>query len=97
MTPEAFIKKWRSVQNKERSASQEHFIDLLRGCCHDPQVVAHFLNRLLFCLFAEDVGLLPEKLVTRLFEGGIKAPDRVKARLGALLQAMSREVTLASR
>jgi len=30
MTPEAFIKKWRSVQNKERSASQEHFIDLCR-------------------------------------------------------------------
>ncbi|CAK0772952.1 hypothetical protein CCP4SC76_5660001 [Gammaproteobacteria bacterium] len=61
----------------------------LRGRGHDPQVVAHFLNRLLFCLFAEDVGLLPEKLVTRLFEGGIKAPDRVNARLGTLFQAMA--------
>ena len=29
----------------------------LRG--HDPQAVAHFLDRLLFCLFAEDAGLLP--------------------------------------
>jgi len=30
--------------------------------------VAHFLIRLLFCLFAEDVGLLPEKLFPRLLD-----------------------------
>ena len=28
------------------------------------QEVAHFVNRLIFCMFAEDVGLLPEKLFT---------------------------------
>jgi len=28
---------------------------------HDPQIIALFLQRLLFTLFAEDVGLLPEK------------------------------------
>ena len=27
---------------------------------HDPEVVAQFLTRCLFCMFAEDVGLLPE-------------------------------------
>ena len=31
----------------------------LRDRGHDPQTVAHFVNRLVFCLFAEDVGLLP--------------------------------------
>jgi hypothetical protein len=47
----------------------ESFADLaiaLRGRGHDPQRVAHFLDRLLFCLFAEDAGLLPRGLIERL-------------------------------
>jgi len=39
---------------------------LLRGRGEDPQRVARFLDRLVFCLFAEDVGLLPDQLFTRL-------------------------------
>ena len=31
---------------------------------HEPQEVAHFINRLIFCMFAEDVGLLPKNLFT---------------------------------
>ena len=34
----------------------------------EPHQTAHFLIRLLFCLFAEDVQLLPDKLLTRLIE-----------------------------
>ena len=30
MTPEAFVAKWKGVTLKERSAAQEHFIDLCR-------------------------------------------------------------------
>ena len=30
MTPGAFIAKWRASELKERSAAQEHFIDLRR-------------------------------------------------------------------
>ena len=30
MTPGAFIAKWRAAELKERSAAQEHFIDLCR-------------------------------------------------------------------
>jgi hypothetical protein len=33
---------------------------------HEPHSVAHFLNKLLFCMFAEDSGLLPTGLVRRL-------------------------------
>jgi SAM-dependent methyltransferase len=40
--------------------------DNLRKYGHDNQVIAHFLIRLLFCLFAEDIGLLPEKMFPRL-------------------------------
>jgi hypothetical protein len=28
LTPQAFVAKWRHVEMKERSACQEHFIDL---------------------------------------------------------------------
>ncbi len=30
MTPQAFVQKWKASQLKERSASQEHFLDLCR-------------------------------------------------------------------
>lgn len=33
---------------------------------HDPEVVAQFLTRCLFCMFAEDVGLLPGHAFTKL-------------------------------
>ncbi|AAK22811.1 class I SAM-dependent DNA methyltransferase [Caulobacter vibrioides] len=33
---------------------------------HHPRDVAHFLNRVVFCMFAEDAKLLPEGLFTRL-------------------------------
>ena len=42
--------------------------NVLRKFGEEPQAVAHFLIRLLFCLFAEDIGLLPEKLFPRLLE-----------------------------
>src|SRR5205085_1808631 len=35
---------------------------------HKPRVVADFLTRCLFCMFAEDVGLLPERSFTDLLE-----------------------------
>jgi SAM-dependent methyltransferase len=56
---------------------------------HDPQRVAHFLNKLLFCLFAEDSGLLPRQLFTRLLENGVKAPSQMEALLRGLFKAMS--------
>jgi hypothetical protein len=41
----------------------------LRSRGHDPQRVAHFLNKLLFCMFAQDAGILPGALLERLAEG----------------------------
>jgi type II restriction/modification system DNA methylase subunit YeeA len=32
---------------------------------HHPRAVAHFLNRLVFCMFAEDAGLLPHALFSQ--------------------------------
>ncbi|MDE2992096.1 MAG: class I SAM-dependent DNA methyltransferase [Chloroflexota bacterium] len=46
----------------------------LRDRGHDPQAVAHFVNRLVFCMFAEDVGLLPNNLFTRMLDHAIRRP-----------------------
>ncbi len=50
-------------------AAARHFAELagaLRARGHEPQTVAHFLDRILFCLFAEDAGLLPKGVLSRL-------------------------------
>jgi type II restriction/modification system DNA methylase subunit YeeA len=35
---------------------------------HEPEAVAHFLMRLLFCLFADSIGLLPDRLFRQMIE-----------------------------
>lgn len=40
----------------------------LEAAKHDPEVVASFLTRCLFCMFAEDVGLLPKRSFADLLE-----------------------------
>ncbi len=47
----------------------------LRERGHDAHTVAHFINKILFCLFAEDIGLLPERLFTRLLESARNRPE----------------------
>jgi hypothetical protein len=53
---------------KEAASQFSRLANNLRKYGSDPQEIAHFLIRLLFCLFAEDIGLLPEKLFPRLLE-----------------------------
>ena len=60
----------------------------LRARGHDPQAVAHFVNRLVFCMFAEDVGLLPAKLFQRMLEQGAKRPERFEPMARQLFAAM---------
>ena len=47
----------------------------LRERGHAPQAVAHFVNRLVFCMFAEDVGLLPASMFTRMLQQARKQPE----------------------
>ncbi len=62
---------------------------VLRGRGHDPQAVGHFCIRLLFCLFAEDIELLPRQLFTRLLDAGLKQLDRFPEMLQNLFGAMA--------
>ena len=61
----------------------------LRGRGHDPQAVAHFINRLVFCMFAEDVGLLPNKMFTRMLQGARRRPEAFAELANRLFGAMS--------
>lgn len=60
----------------------------LRDRGHDPHPVAHFLNRLLFCMFAEDIGLLPEQLFTKMVKSSQGNPAVFEKRCGELFAAM---------
>ena len=61
----------------------------LRERGHDPQKVAHFVNRLVFCMFAEDVGLLPNTMFTRMLEQARKRPEAFVTMARALFGAMA--------
>ena len=61
----------------------------LRERGHEAQAVAHFVNRLVFCMFAEDVGLLPQRMFTRMLREARRAPDTFPELAGDLFRAMS--------
>ncbi len=61
----------------------------LRRRGEDPEATAHFLMRLLFCLFAEDIGLLPARLFTTLIARTRTRPAEFATRLGLLFAAMA--------
>jgi type II restriction/modification system DNA methylase subunit YeeA len=61
----------------------------LEQCGHDPQAVAHFLMRLLFCLFADSIGLLPEHLFRQMIELDRAKPASFTRKLRQLFAAMS--------
>mgnify|MGYP000921064073 CR=1 FL=1 len=60
----------------------------LRQRGHDPQRVAHVLTRLLFCLFAEDIGLLPGQLFSGLLAEARQSPAEFPALASELFRAM---------
>lgn len=62
--------------------------EALRKRNHDPHAVAHFLNRLLFCMFAEDIGLLPEHVFTKLVKSSQGQPEKFETRTAELFAAM---------
>jgi hypothetical protein len=54
----------------------------------EPHTAAHFLVQLLFCLFAEDVRLLPSGIFARLLEAGARDPGAFTHLARQLLTAM---------
>ena len=61
----------------------------LRERGHQPEAVAHFINRLVFCMFSEDVGLLPDNMFTRMLQHARKRPEEFPELSKELFGAMS--------
>ncbi|HLO61724.1 MAG TPA: DNA methyltransferase [Azonexus sp.] len=55
---------------------------------HAPQKVAHFLIQCLFCMFAEDVGLLPGQQFQHIVAKSQSNPNRLTAHLSDLFASM---------
>jgi len=70
-----FAKLAERLEIEGRSASREE--------------VAHFLMRLLFCLFADSIGLLPDHLFRRTIENNRLSPSKFQRMLSDLFAAMS--------
>jgi hypothetical protein len=60
----------------------------LRDDGHDPQAVAHFVNRLVFCMFAEDINFLPRNIFTQILVKAAVKPEIATDLLRQLFAAM---------
>ncbi|MFC1451774.1 class I SAM-dependent DNA methyltransferase [Verrucomicrobiota bacterium] len=63
--------------------------DAMRKRGLDPAAVAHFLDRIVFCLFSEDTGLLPGMVFTRIVEKSAGDPARFGKMVGQLFETMA--------
>jgi type II restriction/modification system DNA methylase subunit YeeA len=80
----------RTVESVTEEAARKfaRLADGMRARGVEPHEAAHFLNKLLFCFFAEDIGLLPKGLFTRVVERGVRRPESFNGNVGALFEAM---------
>ena len=85
------LKPDRTVESvtEEAAGKFARLADGMRDRGVEPGAAAHFLNKLLFCLFAEDVRLLPEGLFSKVVARGARRPETFNANVGALFAAMS--------
>ena len=82
----------RQTPDEVTEAAASRFAELARSMQqrgHEPEPVAHFLNRVLFCLFAEDVGLLPKQLVTNMITSRADDPQAFTDGLTEVFRRMS--------
>jgi type II restriction/modification system DNA methylase subunit YeeA len=62
----------------------------LRERDYESMRVAHFINKLLFCMFAEDIGVLQQQLFTDLLKNAVSKHEHFVNTLKALFSAMSK-------
>ena len=71
----------------------QHFADMaesMRKRGLDSAETAHFLDRVVFCLFAEDIGLLPNQIFTRITEKSGGDPAKFARFIAQLFEAMAK-------
>jgi type II restriction/modification system DNA methylase subunit YeeA len=80
--------KTRQALTEEAAAEFAKLAQRLRDRGHEPETVAHFINRLVFCMFAEDVNLLPNGMFKRMLEHAAASPDQFQELARDLFKAM---------
>jgi len=80
--------KTRQTLTEEAAVQFASLAQRLRDQGHDPQTVAHFINWLVFCMFAEDIGLLPSDMFSRMLEHALVRPDDFVSMAQDLFRAM---------
>ncbi|KAB2933750.1 MAG: class I SAM-dependent DNA methyltransferase [Candidatus Contendobacter sp.] len=80
--------KTRQTLTEEAAEQFAGLAQALRAQGHEPQAAAHFINRMVFCLFAEDIGLLPNQMFTRLLEHAARRPAEFADMARDLFRAM---------
>jgi hypothetical protein len=74
------------------AAAAREFVELardLRARGHHPERVARYLVRLVFCMFAEDIGLLPNNMLSRMLDECARTPDDSEALGEELFRVMA--------
>ena len=79
----------RQALTERAAAAFAALAERLRAQGHNPQAVAHFVNRLVFCMFAEDAGLLPDNMFTRMLEHARRRPQEFRELARDLFGAMA--------
>jgi type II restriction/modification system DNA methylase subunit YeeA len=78
----------RQTLTEQAAAEFARLAQRLRDRGHPSQAVAHFINRLVFCMFAEDVDLLPGKMFGRMLDGAARSAGEFEALASSLFAAM---------
>ena len=80
----------RQALTERAAATFAALAQALRDRGHEAQAVAHFVNRLVFCMFVEDVGLLPQQMFSRMLREAKRNPETFPELAGELFRAMSK-------
>jgi len=78
----------RTAITEEAAKRFTTIVERLKHRYTDREAIAHFVNQLVFCFFAEDVKLLPEDYFTKLLRSASRRPERAKEMLDQLFAAM---------
>ncbi|MBA3520284.1 MAG: class I SAM-dependent DNA methyltransferase, partial [Rhizobiales bacterium] len=81
--------KTRQALTEQAAAEFAKLAQRLRERGHPSGTVAHFINRLVFCMFAEDVDLLPNKMFKRMLQHAATRPDYFQSLASDLFRAMT--------
>lgn len=78
----------RRTLTEQAAAEFARLAQRLRDRGNHSQAVAHFINRLVFCMFAEDVDLLPGKMFGRMLDSATRSPSEFETLASSLFAAM---------